>query len=105
MKKILLIFTFSIFFIGCATTTNNTSSSGQVASSQYAALSAKTSAWLGEEVIVESVDKGFLQTDFIVVNKKGKKSLCYYTGFFGSQMSSIVCGNKGNPFSSSSKKY
>lgn len=104
MKKILLIFIFSIFFTGCATTTNNTFSSGQPPSNKYAALSAKTSLWLGEDVTVESLDKGFLQTDFIVVNGKGKKIPCYYTGLFGSQMSSIVCGNRTN-LGYYSKKY
>ena len=64
---------------------------------QYAKLADQTSAWLGETVTIESVDKGVFSTDFIAVTRKGKKISCFYGGYFGWKISSIVCGGRGNP--------
>ncbi len=66
-------------------------------------LAAQTSAWLGETVTIESVDKGFIQTDFVAVTSSGKKLSCFYTGFFGLKVSSIVCGGRSNALLDASK--
>lgn len=57
-------------------------------------LEDQTSLWLGEAVTVASVNKGVIQTNFIVETKRGKQLPCFYTGFFGVNMSNIVCGGK-----------
>lgn len=64
---------------------------------QHHKLASQTSAWLGETVSIQSVDKGFFSTDFIAVTRQGKKISCFYGGYFGWKMSSIVCGGRGNP--------
>ncbi len=57
-------------------------------------LAEKTSVWIGEPVVIESVKAGYTQTDFVAITKKGQKLPCFYTSFFGEKISSIVCGRQ-----------
>lgn len=67
----------------------------QVQKKQKEKLSKETSLWLGEKVKVSGdIKKGFIKTNYIVVTKYGKKWACFYTGFMGVSLSSIVCGGK-----------
>ncbi len=103
-KNILLIFATVTLLSGCATVHEMSAPKDQVSTKtrqenkqkQYHKLASQTSAWLGEPVTIQSVDKGFFSTDFIAVTKSGKKISCYYGGYFGWKISSIVCGGRGN---------
>ena len=107
MKKYTLLIALTTSLSGCATIHEMSAPKNEASSQnnhakkekQYDKLASQTSAWLGEPVTIESVDKGFIQTDFIVVTKNGKKISCFYTGYFGMKMSSIVCGGRGNALS------
>ena len=83
MKKYILLFAITATNLtACATIhemsapKNQTSSQNNDAKkqSQYDKLASQASAWLGEPVTIDSVDKGFIQTDFVAVTKKGKKN-------------------------------
>jgi uncharacterized protein YceK len=100
MKKNILLLAIITYLSGCATIHEMSAPKNEVSTQKnqakkqnhHAKLASQASAWLGETVTIESVDKGFIQTDFVAVTKRGKKLSCFYTGFFGVKVSSIVCG-------------
>ncbi len=104
-KNILLIFTTVTLLSGCATIHKMSAPRDRASiqtrevkkQKQYDKLASQTSAWLGEPVTIQSVDKGVFSTDFIAVTKRGQKISCFYGGYFGWKISSIVCGGRGNP--------
>ena len=103
-KNILLTVTTVALLSGCATIHEMSAPKDQASTqtrqvkkqNQYDKLASQTSAWLGEPVTIQSVNKGFFSTDFIAVTKRGKKISCFYGGYFGWKISSIVCGGRGN---------
>ena len=103
-KRILILAIVALCFSGCATIHELSAPKDQTSAqirqgkkqTQYDRLASQTSAWLGEPVTIQSVNKGFFSTDFIAVNNRGKKIACFYSGFFGWKISSIVCGGRGN---------
>jgi uncharacterized protein YceK len=103
-KRILILAIVVTCFTGCATIHEMSAPKDQASAQmrkgkkqkQYDKLASETSAWLGEPVTIQSVNKGFISTDFIAVTKRGKKISCYYTGYFGWKISSIICGGRGN---------
>jgi len=103
MKKYILLFAIATANLtGCATIhemtepKNTAHSQNKNTTEQHSKLASQTSAWLGEPVTIASVDKGVFSTDFIAITRGGKRISCFYGGYFGLKMSSIVCGGRGN---------